>query len=249
MYLYRNRGKIPGVYCASSYLYKRDGVTGLKPNSYFLTQSACQNLKAKFLSKKRIVLSEANDCPCSSDLESLESPHPYRNQSLSMSSIRREPRVSERDCSPHSSSNLDQDISIAVTVTGQEPPSIPMFSNLRQAHVPVVDTSPPLASHVVEVHHLNDSKKTEPIGYKNLEQYYGFYSSRSIVDQMMTQCQWPENGQFLSDPAFNSPAYHHEDWAPVCCCQHAHHQPELAPVQHYYPHAYTSYFWGPVRHH
>eukprot|EP00475_Leptophrys_vorax_P023060 TRINITY_DN3143_c0_g1_i1.p1 TRINITY_DN3143_c0_g1~~TRINITY_DN3143_c0_g1_i1.p1 ORF type:complete len:193 (+),score=30.82 TRINITY_DN3143_c0_g1_i1:744-1322(+) len=57
MYLYRKRGDIEGVFCAQSYLFKPDGVVGLKSKSYFLTEDACRTIKKRFLAQSRSKLS------------------------------------------------------------------------------------------------------------------------------------------------------------------------------------------------
>eukprot|EP00475_Leptophrys_vorax_P026221 TRINITY_DN3687_c0_g1_i2.p1 TRINITY_DN3687_c0_g1~~TRINITY_DN3687_c0_g1_i2.p1 ORF type:complete len:346 (-),score=51.13 TRINITY_DN3687_c0_g1_i2:346-1359(-) len=53
MYLYRKRGQIEGVYCASSYEFKPDNVMGLRQKSYFLTEQACRLLKERFSASRR----------------------------------------------------------------------------------------------------------------------------------------------------------------------------------------------------
>jgi hypothetical protein len=65
MYLHRKRGAIEGVYCATDYMFKRIKVSGLKPHSYFITESACHVLKQIF--ESQVKNANSNSSPVSGE--------------------------------------------------------------------------------------------------------------------------------------------------------------------------------------
>src|SRR5690349_1005177 len=79
MYLFRKKGTIGGVYCSRGYKFKRPRVPGLKPRSYFLTEEACNVLKAKFEKRgsrvrRRAEVLDRNSSPKSSSPEPQAAP-------------------------------------------------------------------------------------------------------------------------------------------------------------------------------